>query len=97
MSFSSSTVQTRHASRYLQQLCKHFRHKIPVEFEPEAGVCRFPFGIARLQADGVGLRVEVEAPDNDQRARTQEVIEVHLLRFGFKEKLGPMSWEEGRS
>lgn len=91
---SSSTVHTEHASRYLQQLCKHFRHKIPVEFVPEAGECRFPFGIARLRADAERLTVEIEAPDSDQRARTQDVIEVHLLRFAFRENLGPMSWQE---
>lgn len=97
MFLSSSTVQTEHASRYLQQLCKHFRHKIPVEFAPEAGECRFPFGIARLRADGGHLTVEIEAPDGDRRARMQEVIEVHLLRFAFREDLGPMSWREGLS
>ena len=89
---SSSSVRTEHASRYLQQLCKHFRHKIPVEFAPESGECRFPFGIARLQADSERLTVQIEAPDSDQRARTQDVIETHLLRFAFKESLGPMSW-----
>ncbi len=97
MFLSFSTVQTEHASRYLQQLCKHFRHKIPVEFAEETGECRFPFGIARLQADSGHLRVEIEAPDSEQRTRTQEVIEVHLLRFAFREDLGPMSWQESLS
>jgi hypothetical protein len=91
---SSSSVRTGHASRYLQQLCKHFGHKIPVEFTPEKGECRFPFGIARLRADGERLTVEIEAADADQRARVQEVIEVHLVRFAFRETLGPMDWSE---
>ncbi|RIK88089.1 MAG: DUF2218 domain-containing protein [Hyphomicrobiales bacterium] len=97
MFLSSSTVRTEHASRYLQQLCKHFRHKVPVEFAPEEGECRFPFGTARLRADDRQLTVEIEAPDGDRRARTQDVIEVHLLRFAFRENLGPMSWRESEA
>ena len=93
---SSSSVQTEHASRYLQQLCKHFAHKIPVEFTPETGECRFPFGSASLRADKERLTVEIEAADAEQRARAQEVIEVHLARFAFRETLGPMVWNEGR-
>ena len=92
---SSSTVHTEHASRYLQQLCKHFGHKIPVEFTPERGECRFPFGSALLRADKERLTVEIEAADAEQRARAQEVIEVHLVRFAFREALGPMVWKEG--
>jgi len=94
MFLSSSIVETEHASRYLQQLCKHFGHKIPVEFDPESGMCHFPFGTARLKVDSERLMIEIKSPDGDQRARTQEVIESHLLRFAFREKLGPMSWQE---
>lgn len=93
---SSSSVHTEHASRYLQQLCKHFAHKIPVEFTPEKGECRFPFGNASMRADKERLTVEIEAADAEQRARAQEVIEVHLVRFAFRETLGPMVWNEGR-
>ena len=93
---SFSSVHTEHASRYLQQLCKHFAHKVPVEFTPEEAECRFPFGTAWLRADKERLTVEIEAADADQRARAQDVVEVHLLRFAFREKLGPMAWREGR-
>lgn len=97
MVLSSSVVRTEHASRYLQQLCKHFGHKIPVTFTPEDGECRFSCGTARLRADGQRLLVEIEAPDAEQRAQTQEVIESHLLRFAFREELGPLTWREGRA
>ena len=32
-SHAVATVPTAHASRYLQQLCKHWSHKLPVEFD----------------------------------------------------------------
>ena len=31
---SKTMVTTKHASRYLQQLCKHWSHKFTVEFSP---------------------------------------------------------------
>ena len=97
MFLASSVVRTKNASRYLQQLCKHFQHKMPVEYAPEAGECRFPFGMARLRAESERLTVEIEAPDGDQRTRTEEVIEAHLLRFAFREKLEPMTWRDSQA
>ncbi|TIT63197.1 MAG: DUF2218 domain-containing protein, partial [Mesorhizobium sp.] len=38
MPTSHANVTTAHASRYLQQLCKHWAHKFPVEFDPNHGV-----------------------------------------------------------
>ena len=47
-------VETERASIYLQQLCKHFTHKLPVTFTPEKGQITFSIGICRLEAsDGV--------------------------------------------
>jgi hypothetical protein len=35
-------VPTRHASRYLQQLCKHWSHNLAVRFTEQEGEVRFP-------------------------------------------------------
>ncbi len=40
---SSTTASSDRASRYLQQLCKHFAHKVPVEFTTETGQIIFSF------------------------------------------------------
>ena len=37
MSTSHAEIPTASASRYLQQLCKHFAHKLPVTFDPAEG------------------------------------------------------------
>ena len=34
---SQVRVPTTHASRYLQQLCKHWRHNLVVEFDETLG------------------------------------------------------------
>jgi hypothetical protein len=83
---SVATVKSERASIYLQQLCKHFAHRIPVEFTPERGRIAFPdTGLCRLTAtDGV-LTLEAEADDADRLARVQEVVDRHLVRFAFRE------------
>lgn len=82
MPTSTATIETSRASIYLQQLCKHFGHKIPVEFTPETGRIDFPFGQCHLSAadDVLTLRVEGEEP-----ARLEKVMGDHLARFAFRE------------
>lgn len=90
---STAAIPTEHASRYLQQLCKHFAHKLPVSFDPAAGSIGFDIGECRLQAEGGTLRLEAEAPDEARLARLKEVIASHLLRFAFREEL-TIDWRD---
>ena len=92
---SSAIVRTENASRYLQQLCKHFAHKIEVEFTPIHGVCRFSVGTATLEADPSQLTIVAEARDDGALGETQHVVESHLLRFAFREELGTLAWNKG--
>lgn len=82
---SKAVVETEHASRYLQQLCKHWGHKFTVEFTPEKG--RIDLGEGRivdLSAVDKTLIVEVEAPE---LKRMEQVVEEHIVRFAFRETL----------
>jgi hypothetical protein len=82
---SHADVRTEMASRYLQQLCKHFGHKIPAECTPEAGTIRFPFGHCALNAaDGV-LALDVTAATEEDLQRMRGVIGSHLERFAFRD------------
>ena len=42
MSSAIANTPTAHASKYLQQLCKHWQHNLSVEFTPEHGTVTFP-------------------------------------------------------
>lgn len=82
---SRAVVTTEHASRYLQQLCKHWGHKFSVDFTPSKG--RIDLGEGRvvdLTADATTLTVEVEAAD---LPRMQQVVVDHIVRFAFREEL----------
>jgi len=82
---SHADVRTEMASRYLQQLCKHFGHKIPAEFSPEAGTIRFPFGLCALKAADGALALEVSAANDQDLERMRGVIASHLERFAFRD------------
>jgi hypothetical protein len=86
MATASARVPTEHASRYLQQLCKHWGHNNPMTFTPENGRIELPLGVCTLDADADGLGVQVEAAA-EALERMEHVVAVHLQRFAFKEEL----------
>jgi hypothetical protein len=92
---SQAQVPTASASRYLQQICKHWSHKFAVEFTPEQGT--IPFADDRrcefMAADGI-LTMRVEAADDATLERTQAVVIDHLKRFAFREDLGDVRWQK---
>jgi hypothetical protein len=82
---SIAEVATPDASRYLQQLCKHFRHKLPVTFDEWSGQIEFSIGQCRLDADDEVLKLSLSTPSADQMGELQEVVVRHLLRFAFRD------------
>lgn len=94
MTSSIARVETANASRYLQQLCKHWSHKFPVEFDTTAGYV--PFGeeqFLRLSADANQLSMALEVPGNGSTERLEGVVADHLKRFAFREELA-ISWNK---
>src|SRR5689334_4411593 len=85
MTHSSARIASERASIYLQQLCKHFTHKLPVTFTPEKGQITFSAGICRLEASDGILVLKAEAEDDARLAQLQGVIDKHLLRFAFRD------------
>lgn len=85
--------ETPNGSKYLQQLCKHFAHKVTVEYDAEQGRAALPAGPALLQANATGLRVEITAEDTDGLTRARHVIDDHLKRFAFREGFEGMAWQ----
>jgi uncharacterized protein len=86
MSVATTRMPTAHASRYLQQLCKHWGHKYPVEFTPEHGRIEMSAAVLVMDADAEGLGLRLTAAKEDLE-RMQGVVERHLERFAFKEEL----------
>ena len=93
MSVSVARVQTHSASRYLQQLCKHWSHKMTVVFDTEEGTIDFPNGSRlAMRADSDSLDVVLTVPEGEDSARMREVVSSHLDRFAFREAPLPFDW-----
>jgi|SRR3954462_1242395 hypothetical protein len=89
-------VQTSHASRYLQQLCKHWSHRFGVVFDPAHGVVSMPGADCIFDADPHSLSMTLEGDDAQALSRLSGVVTEHLKRFAFREKLD-VQWVETAS
>lgn len=90
---AAAAVPTAHASRYLQQLAKHWSHRFAVEFDAERATIPFDNGaVARLAAGAETLEVTVAAPDAALLDRMKQVVAEHLDRFAFREAPLAFDW-----
>ena len=101
---SHATIPTASASRYLQQLCKHWSHNLAVEFTPEVGTVVFPRnargadwpGDATLvmQAHDDGLDCRLEASAAGQLDALKGAVARHIDRFAFREAPLAFNWQD---
>lgn len=87
MNLSRAEVPTANAVSYLRQLCRHWSHKFPVEFDDTHGKIKLPKGIVQLMPSPAALSVYLEVAAAEDQERMEEVVAEHLQRFGFKETL----------
>ena len=87
MAIYPGRAETANASRYLQQLCKHWGHKFETEFDPSHGRIAFDADtVCHLDAGPERLSVRLDAVDPARAERMKKVIEDHLRRFAFREE-----------
>lgn len=101
---TSAKVPTAHASKYLQQLCKHWQHNLAVEYDAGQGRVTFPKDVrgadwpgdatAHFHAEADALIVRIEASVAEQRDGLKEVVARHLDRFAFREAPLSFAWED---
>ena len=84
---SRAVISTPHASRYLQQLCKHWAHRFETEFSPTDARIALPLGETRLSASAETLTVGLTAPDAASLPDLRDVVVRHIERFAFRETL----------
>ncbi|MBE7204452.1 MAG: DUF2218 domain-containing protein [Parafilimonas terrae] len=84
---SRAVIGTAHASRYLQQLAKHWAHKFETTFDPHAARIALPLGEARLAATDEALTIDLSVDDAAKLPDFQAVLVRHVERFAFRETL----------
>jgi hypothetical protein len=92
MIVSTGRFPTLHASKYLQQLCRHFAHKVEVRFDEAGGEVPLATGPATLSADAAELVVHVTAEDAKGLIDARYVIDKHLVTFAFREEFSGFAW-----
>jgi hypothetical protein len=92
MARAIAEVPTTNGSKYLQQLCKHWSHKLEVAFDAAQGTVRFPEAVATMTAGPQSLLVAIEAEDPAVVERMKGVVSSHLDRFAFREAPLMFDW-----
>lgn len=100
MSSARAMVATQHASKYLQQVCKHWEHNLAVTFDAQQGTVTFPRdargaawagdAVVTFTAHPETLECHIAASEPGQRDGLKGAVERHIDRFAFRETLG---WE----
>ena len=104
MSEAIAAVPTGHASKYLQQLCKHWSHNLTVDYDAEQGSVIFPKdarganwaadGIVRFAARPDTLEVSVQATSPEHLEALEGAVARHLDRFAFREAPLAFDWRQ---
>jgi uncharacterized protein len=92
MPSAKATVPTANAAKYVQQLCKHWSHRLEVDLSDRKGVVRFPDAVATLEAGEAALLVTIEGEQSETVERMKGVVASHLDRFAFREAPLPFDW-----
>jgi hypothetical protein len=93
MTKTIAVVATESGWKYLQQLCKHWAHKLEVELTDQKGVVKFGEATAVMTSDAQALTVEIEATSPEVLERMKGVVSSHLDRFAFREAPLPFEWK----
>lgn len=93
MAKAIAVVPTESGWKYLQQLCKHWAHKLEVELTEQKGVVTFAEAIAVMRSDERALTVEIEANSPEVLERMKGVVSSHLDRFAFREAPLSFAWQ----
>jgi hypothetical protein len=96
MPIATASVPTVNASKYMQQLCKHWSHKLEVDLSDERGVVKFPAAVATFEPGPEALKVTIEGEDGEAVERMKGVVASHLDRFAFREAPLKFDWSAGQ-
>ena len=91
---SHARVETVNAGKYLQQLCKHFAHKVAVDFDREKARVEFPPGPCLILAEDDALSFFCQSVQQSGLERIQLIIDDHLKRFAWREE-PVVDWQAG--
>lgn len=86
---SRAIIETKNASKYLQQLSKHWSHKFPdLTFNEKEAHIPFSDDVTiDMFAENDSLVVQILTPNEFEAIKIEGIFDQHILRFSFKEQL----------
>lgn len=93
MTKTIATIPTENGWKYVQQLCKHWSHKLTVDLGDQTGTVTFDSAVAVMTCDASSITVTIEAESDDLIERYKGVVASHLDRFAFREAPLPFEWK----
>ena len=102
---ATARIPTQSASKYLQQVCKHWEHNLPVSFGASHGEITFAKdargadwpadAIVTLDSEADILVCTIIASAEGQRDGLKGALERHIDRFAFREVPLAYNWTDG--
>ena len=89
---STARYPTPNASKYVQQLAKHFAHKIEVRAQADSAAFEVEAGSVRLRAEDGAFVAQVEAEGAKGIINLRYVIDKHLVIFAFRDGFTGLEW-----
>ncbi|WP_246021792.1 DUF2218 domain-containing protein [Alteraurantiacibacter aquimixticola] len=85
--------------KYIQQLVKHWSHKMATSYDEGDGMGAFPFSEhenAVMMARPEGIAITLTTGDRERNEHMRGVIERHIDRFAFREAPLDYTWTEAK-
>lgn len=92
MPISRAEIATESGERLIRRLCKHWAHKLEVEYTEREGRVTFEGGSCLMISEPGVLRVAIEALDEENLDTLEGVVAGHLERMAVDETL-EIVWE----
>lgn len=92
MPIAKASVPTASAAKYVQQLCKHWSHRLEVDLSESRGVVKFPAAVVTLEPEANALEVTIDGEGSEEVERLKGVVASHLDRFAFREAPLRFDW-----
>lgn len=101
---ATARIPTASASKYLQQVCKHWEHNLPVTYDKAHGEITFAKNargadwpadaLVTLDAESDALVCTIDASAEGQRDGLKGALERHIDRFAFRETPLTYNWTD---
>ena len=96
MPIAKASVPTANGAKYMQQLCKHWSHKLEVDLSEQEAWSSFRPQSPSFEPGTDALSVTIESEEGEAVERMKGVVASHLDRFAFREAPLRFDWAEVR-